>query len=236
MRFKHIVKAANVPLTLFCVFALFSLLYQLFELPEPSRLAEIAQLYFDTYGLYAVFLAAFVEGLFMVNFYFPGSFVIVLGVFFAKGDVEHLVMLGIVISMAWMAVSMVNYYLGRLGFYRVLLFLGKESMVVGMQRWLSRNGRWAIAIAAVHPNFLALGTICFGISRENVLIMMLQIAIALGFWIPFWISVFAVAVTHVDVTDPRQPYYIMSVLLGWAFVSMAREAFGKRADQARNGD
>lgn len=153
-------------------------------LPRPETLVEVARMFFEQYGLIALFVAAFIESLFMVSFYFPGSFVVVLAILVSD---RSFFSLAVIVLIGWASVlsaTIVNYWLGKEGFYRLLLRLGSETVVERMQAWLDKRGHLALFLSAMHPNLLAIATICMGIARAGLRKTLLLSFVALLFWIP----------------------------------------------------
>lgn len=75
-----------------------------------------------------LFAAALLEGLFMVNIYLPGSFVIVLSVYLSDQSLSELAAIATVTWIAFLLASVINYLLGSTGGYRSLLALGRNGL------------------------------------------------------------------------------------------------------------
>ncbi len=166
------------------VFTILMFVREPLGLPGVDTLSDIARGFFERYGLIALYIAAVIESLFMISFYFPGSLVVVLAILVSD---RSLAALGVIVLIGWASVltaTVVNYWLGREGVYRLLLHLGSEESVHEMQAWLAKRGRWAIFLSAVHPNILAITNICMGIARAGLVKSLALSFIAIAFWIP----------------------------------------------------
>ena len=75
----------------------------------------------------------------MLSFYLPGSFVIVLAVIVSDKSIYSLTLLGASSWVGFTIANVCNYYLGRFGYFRVLLFLGKNKLIEDMKKWLDKN-------------------------------------------------------------------------------------------------
>jgi|SRR3989338_6234301 len=158
-------------------------------LPGIDVLADIASGFFERYGLIALYVAAVIESSFVIGFYFPGSLVVILAILVSDRSISAL---GGIVLIGWASVltaTVINYWLGREGFYRLLLKLGSQKSVDDMQLWLERRGRWAIFFSAMHPNILAITNICMGITRAGLLKTLVLSFIAIAFWIPIQVYI-----------------------------------------------
>ncbi len=153
-------------------------------LPGVDTLADIAKGFFDRFGLVALFVAAVIESLFMISFYFPGSLVVILAILVSDRSLSALT---VIVLIGWASVltaTVINYWLGKEGVYRVLLKLGSEESVQTMQRWLEKRGKWAVFLSGVHPNILAITNICMGIAHAGLVRTLALSFVAIAFWIP----------------------------------------------------
>jgi len=179
-------------------------------LPGVDYLADIAKGFFDRYGLITLYVCALIESLFMVSFYFPGSLVVILAILVSD---RSLPALGIIVLIAWASVltaTAINYWLGKEGFYRLLLKFGSKDMLTGMQAWLDRRGRWAVFFSGVHPNVLAITNICMGIARAGFWKTMIYSFVAIAFWIPIQVYILGFVLP-----DPKES----TALLQWIIVA-----------------
>ncbi|MBI1309128.1 MAG: hypothetical protein GC129_04660 [Proteobacteria bacterium] len=160
----HLAQAA-FPLTNAVLLTIFALAAPSLGIPELAELTTTAQTWFAHYGFPILFISAFLEALYMVNFYFPGSLIIVLAVLLSPKTFSALALVTAICWLAFMAANLVNYALGRYGFYRLFNFLGAEDMLRRTSKFLARYGHLTTFLAAFHPNWLALVMVCYGMSR-----------------------------------------------------------------------
>ena len=179
-------------------------------LPGIDALADVAKGFFERYGLVALYVAAVIESLFMISFYFPGSLVVILAILVSDRSIPAL---GAIVLIGWASVlsaTVVNYWLGKEGFYRLLLHFGSEKSIHDMQKWLEKRGRWAIFFSAMHPNILAITNICMGIARAGLLKTLIFSFIAIAFWIPIQVYILGFVLP-----DPHES----TALLQWVIVA-----------------
>lgn len=211
------------------LFAIFTLLYQLLNLPDPERLGQIVQSLYDLYGMVALFIAAFIEAIFMVNIYFPGSFMIVLAVFLSPKTVASLFIIALIAWLGFMLAGFVNYWLGNKGFYKILLFLGKRDIVEKMQAWMKRRGKYAVFLAASHPNVLAITQICMGISRVGIIRNIILSGLTLAFWVPLWTIFFAFISKSAEIAKFPYGWYMMGLFILWGIIAIVLKQIKLRA-------
>lgn len=210
---KKSISAGSIYLALAAAFSIFSLLYSLLNFPPPRDLAAIGRDLYNDYGLVILLLAALLEGVFMVNIYIPGSFVIVLSVFLSDKSIEQLITISMVVWIGFFASSVFNYWLGATGFYKALLLLGKKNTVEKMQSWIEKKGSRAIFMSSIHPNFQAITMVCTGIARHSFFNSLTKSALSLAFWVPVWTIFFSIILKRVDIEDSNGPLYVIILLL-----------------------
>lgn len=208
---KEFLAPGAVPFLFAIAFAAFTLAYQLAGFPPPSEMAEIAKGFYSEYGIATLLVTAFIEGVFMVNVYFPGSFVILLAVFLSTKAFDELSVIAFVSWAGFVAAGQLNYWMGRAGFYKALLKLGKRDSVLKMQEWMDKRGLMALFVAAIHPNFLAISQVCMGISNEGYKRNLLYSAGSLLFWVPIWTVVSALLLKQIDLKDSNQAWYVVAL-------------------------
>ena len=227
---KEFLAPGVIPFALAILFAIASMTYGLLGLPSPAELASMGRDLYLKYGLLVLFAAALLEGLFMVNIYLPGSFVIVLSVYLSDRSVSELAAIAAVTWTAFLLASVVNYLLGSTGGYRSLLALGRKDTIVRMQKWIGKRGRVSHLLTAIHPNIQAVFSVCLGISRFGLARATLRSAIALLLWVPLWTVFFSIALKTVDIQDSRAPLYVIALLV---LIGLAMSIFERLRQQRR---
>jgi membrane protein DedA with SNARE-associated domain len=225
-RFLHALfgfaRPGMMPLFFGLAFLTFAVLYQMLGLPSPAKIiATVRPLYLD-YGPVIIIPAAFVEGAFMVSFYFPGSFVILLSVVLSDRSVISLVEIGLLSLIGFVLANVLNYWIGRVGLYRALLFLGHRDTVERMQEWMVGRELKAILMTSIHPNVVAITVVCGGIARCGLIRTVALSALGLTAWGTAWISLLAIVLPSTSLTGSNQYLYIVGFFLVWALVLMVR--------------
>lgn len=224
-RIVKFISPGLIPLFLGIAFLAFCLLYDFLDLPPPVDIAKVLKEYFDQFGGATILFAAFVEGIFMVNIYFPGSFVIVLAVILADKTFPTLGAIALLTWIGFIVASFVNYFLGKFGFYKPLLILGKKDAIDKTKLWMEKRGAHATFWAAFHPNFLAFVVVTMGVVRVSLHDCLVKTGKALAFWVIFWTGLTASLATHINIEDSNQGWYVVGILFVLAFLLMIKEYF-----------
>lgn len=167
-------------------FIIFGLLYRALGLPEADEFIGLARTYYAQYGYWVVFLAALAEGLLFVNWYLPGSAVAVLGVVFAKENHQSVPLVIFLIMVAFLITAVINYGLGRYGWYRLFLKLGLKQPLENSRTRLEKKGLPIIFTSYIHPNIGALTATSAGIIHANFPRFFLYSTIAYTIWGIIW--------------------------------------------------
>ena len=101
MRAKEILKALTIPLIALLIYFIFYILWLILGFPSQEEIAAGAKELFSKYGLWIVFVGALIEGLLLFGNYFPGGFIIFLGVIAAGKDITRVLQILILVSLAF---------------------------------------------------------------------------------------------------------------------------------------
>jgi membrane protein DedA with SNARE-associated domain len=203
------------PFSICLLLGLFVVVYRLFNLPSPSELTQLIVSWYQSYGLLIVFISAIAESLFMLSIYLPGSLAIVLAVYSLGHSVEYLFLIGLYVSIGFTISNVMNYYLGKYGYYKLLLFFNQNKVIDNMHKQLDKNGLVTIFTSAIHPNFLAVTMVCLGISGINFRKSIFLSILAVMFWVSIWTCVASIVVKEINFQDSNQFLYLVAVFLVW---------------------
>ncbi len=187
--YKEILRKIKVPLFFFIVFFLSYFVWQALHLPDQSEILVTAQKYFQEYGLIVVFLSAIIEALLLVGLYYPGGLVILLGVIFAGPNPLVVALTVSVVTLGMFAGYIINFFLGKYGWYKLLLRLGLAEEIQRAQGKLNKNGATAIILSNWHPNFGSIMATAAGILHFPLLKFLSISFFSSLAWNIFWGSV-----------------------------------------------
>lgn len=223
-----IIKPGIIPLILAISYILFIFCYRLLGLPSPETLGKLFSHLLTEYGTPILIVASLIEGVFMISFYFPGSFVILLSILVSDKSIKSILFICIYSLVGFLMSNIINYFLGLFGYYKALLFLGKGDTVKKMEIWLSKNKYKTLFFASVHPNILSFAFVSCGIAKQKSLPLFVFSLFSLSFWISLWVIIFLPLLKIVNIQDPNQAWYIVILLLVWSIVLIGRELIRKK--------
>ncbi len=162
-----------------------ALIWKWLDLPPEEELIDLVSGWIDTYGLQLVFLGSFLEALLLVGLYFPGSLVIFLGVGLASSSTEAFVSV-LAVSAGMFGGYLLNYMLGRYGWYRVLLRLGLRPGIERAQHKMQQSDVRYIFYTFWNPGLAAFTTTAAGILQQPPKRFFYLCVAAIVVWNTFW--------------------------------------------------
>ncbi len=178
---KHYLKLIALPVLLLVIFTAINFFWRLFSLPSPEELLILARGWFDLYGLPIVFFSSILEGTFLLGGYFPGAFVIVVGVILAD-TISEAVSVVAVAALGFMFSHTFNYILGRYGWYQILAKFGLKAAMQEAEMKLKNRGPFAILASYWMPSLAALTDTAAGIMKMPFRIFALYSFISTILW------------------------------------------------------
>jgi membrane protein DedA with SNARE-associated domain len=206
-------KKALLPLTVLAVFMVFYVAWRFFGLPPEEELIQIASGYFDRYGLWLLLASSIVEGLVLVGWYYPGSLVIFLGVILAGPDVSKVVLAVGTISIGLLISYIGNFFLGKHGWYKLLLKFGLKEALDDAKHRVKQHGLLAIFMSYWQPNLAALVATSAGILDFSFKKFLLYSIPAVMIWNTFWgVLVYVVGEKALDFVGIR---FVLLIIFAW---------------------
>lgn len=200
---------------LIVVFGLFTLIYNLVGGPQPNEILLIAKGYIEEHGALVVLFAAFIEGILGINWYFPGSAVLILGVSLTHGNPVRAIELVALISLGFFVAALLNYILGYTLWYKGLGFLGVTRPLKRAQAWFDRRRLVAIYVSFFHPNAGALIATSCGIRHYSTKWFAFHAAVAIMIWNVLWgLIVYHIGFELQRLMDLRLALPLLAVLGG----------------------
>jgi len=179
-------KAAALPLILLAMVAALYAAWLLIDVPSEQQLMPIARGYFERYGLWTVFVAAILEGLVVIGWYFPGVFIIVFALLLSGHNISRLAevvtsaLLGLCVAYA------INYLAGRFGWYRLLIAFGLKEPLEKARARLNKYGLPAVFTTYWQINLASVLSTAAGVLRFPFLRFVLLSCLAAALWLCFW--------------------------------------------------
>jgi membrane protein DedA with SNARE-associated domain len=185
-----------------------------FGLPDDQDLVTNAlKGYILQYGFTVSIIGAFLEGLLLVGWYFPGSFIIFLTVILA-GSVENTIISVVVVTLGMYSAYVVNYLLGKYGWYKVLAKFGLEGAIIESAEKLKTYGTRAIFMTFWQPGLASFTATAAGVIQYPFPRFLIEAAVSVCIWNAFWGTV-AYFVGEQILKMLFNWYFIGVMLVGW---------------------
>src|SRR3989344_4441336 len=159
---RHYLRLLSVPLALLAVYISLFIVWEMFDLPATQELGRMVKGWFNAYGLPALFVSAIIEGALLVGSYFPGVFVIFIGITLADSIPEAIAVMTVATIGLYIA-HCLNYMLGKHGWYRLFVKFGLKSAIEQAQGKLVKRGPIAMFSSYWLPSAGALTDTAAGI-------------------------------------------------------------------------
>ena len=183
---KEFFKYAIIPIVILSIFAVCTTIYQYLNLPSFNEIVEFAKSSYAQYGYWVVFLGAVGEGILFANWYLPGSGVVVMSVVFAKDNGMSVFWVVNCITLGFLLTAILNYALGRYGWYKLLLKFGLKDALESAKKRTEKHGLKIIFGTYFHPNLGSLIATSAGILQLSFKKFFTYSLLALLVWNAFW--------------------------------------------------
>jgi membrane protein DedA with SNARE-associated domain len=183
---RRIVRIIALPLAVLGVFALLYAVWVALDLPPEETIVEIAGSYLDRYGIVIVLLSAYLEGLVLVGWYFPGTLVIIFALVLAGPDSARVAQVAGVAGFGLFCAYVTNFLAGKYGWYRLLLAFGLREPLENAQKRLARYGLSAIVTTYWQANLASCISTAAGILQFPIGRFLILSFVAEAFWVSFW--------------------------------------------------
>ncbi|MBI2632472.1 VTT domain-containing protein [Candidatus Pacearchaeota archaeon] len=185
-KLKENLRLLTIPLILIGVYLSMVLIWKLFSFPPSEELVIIVTDFFNKYGLWIVFVSALIEGFLLLGLYFPGGFVIFLGVISSAGNFLRAVEVVSVVSIAFFISYILNYVIGKYGWYKLFLKFGLKKSLDNAQTRLNKYGLRAIIFSYWEPNLASITATAAGVLKLSIKKFVIYSLIGIVVWNTFW--------------------------------------------------
>lgn len=215
-KLKKFLSIIAIPLSLLIVYLTVILLWKAFGLPPQTELIEIIKKFFNDYGLIVVFVGALIEGFLLLGQYFPGGFIIFLGVITAGHDIPRVIGVVATVSVSFAISYYLNYLAGKHGWYRLFVKFGLKDSLEKSKAKLNRHALKAILGSYWEPNLASITATAAGVLQIPVKKFLIHSVIGIAVWNTFWgIFVFILGDTALKLAGQK---YIISIFLIWIVI------------------
>lgn len=204
------------PLIASCVLFSLYLVWSTLDLPEKGELILILKDYIARYGLWLVFIGSFLEALLLIGWYFPGSSLIFLSVILAPSPL-HAILSVAIVTLGLFCGYTINFFLGKYGWYRLLVFFGIKKQVIEAKEKLTKHGLKAVFLSYWNPGLASFTSTAAGVLQFKPSRFLLYSLMAVSLWDAFWGTVAYNLGEKVFDTILTWPF-IISIILVWAVI------------------
>ena len=210
---RKLLKVIALPLVFLGIFVSLYLIWIVLELPPEKELVSIAKGYFDKYGLVTVFVSAIFEGLLLIGWYFPGTFVVVLALLLAGNNVLQVAEIAALAVAGLVVAYTVNYIVGKYGWYQLFIAFGLREPLEKAKLRLTKYGLSAIFTTYWQINLASLVSTAAGILQFSFFKFLTYSAVAAACWMTFWSSlIFVSGQAALALVNLR---FIVLAIIGW---------------------
>ncbi len=174
------------PVFFLLILFIFNFVWKHFNLPNQDDLIKHIQNFFLTYGLWVIFISSILESMLFIGWYFPGSLVIFLGVAATSGHPLLAVKTVIAVCFGMLTGYTVNYFLGKYGWYKILIKFGFKDELLKIERKLQTKGMFASFFLYIMPGFGSLLSTAFGVLKFSFTKFLLFTGLMVVFWDTLW--------------------------------------------------
>lgn len=232
---NYYLKLLYLPLTALVVIVSMYAVWELFNLPPAQELALQVEGLFDRYGLPILFLSSLVEGMLLVGGYFPGQFVIILGVAISDSPAEAIVT--VLVAMAGLYIAhILNYFLGKYGWYRLLTRCGFMSSIENAKGKVMKGEFVSLLSTYFMSSVAAIVDTAAGILQMPVRKFLLYSFVALAFWATLvGTLVYVIGENVVTLVSPGGDglLSLIAIIAIWAAIIVAIDWFVGRHSQRK---
>jgi membrane protein DedA with SNARE-associated domain len=222
---RYVKKQGQFFLVTFFVVSVLAAVDFIFNVSIVEDLLVLVKEFYAKWGLLFIFVASMIEGALFINWYFPGSTIVLIGALLARAGLMPFWSLGVVAYLGFLFAFLFDYVLGRYGFHKILIRWGPFSERVDAgARALQKRAISTFFIWYFHPqsgNFVATAA---GVLHYPFFKFFALNAGALFFWISFWLGlVYIFGSIILYIIDNYFAVFILLALSAWLITGYIKE-------------
>jgi len=224
---KEAIKLLSVPLVLVVIYLVMYAVWRILGLPDDEHLLVIVREWFSRYGLWIVFISALIEGFLLLGQYFPGGFIIFLGVISAGNDISRATGVVLIVCLSFFISYSLNYLVGKYGWYILLAKFGLAGSIEKSREKLIKQGLNAIFFSYWEPNLASLTATAAGILNVPFKKFSFYSAAGILLWNIFWGTlVFTLGESALKIVGLK---YVLFIFFVWvAIILFKKYVFDKK--------
>ena len=228
LKTKEIIALLSVPLLLMFVYSLMYIFWKVFNLPTNEELLIITKAWFAEYGLLVVFIGAIIEGFLLLGQYFPGGFIIFLGVISAD-NIPRAVEVVLIVCISFFISYTLNYWVGKYGWYKLLNRFGLANSIEKSKDKILKQGMNSVFFTYWEPNLASLTATAAGILQIPLKKFLMYSATGIILWNIFWGTlVYNLKESALKIMSLK---YVAIIFLVWISIILIKNYWQKRKEQ-----
>ncbi|MBI2451621.1 VTT domain-containing protein [Candidatus Pacearchaeota archaeon] len=231
MKTKEVLRLLAIPLVIAAVYFLVLFLWGSFDLPNAEETIQWISFYFDRHGLMVVFITALIEGFLVIGQYFPGGFIIFLGIIAAGKNVIRVIEITLIISVAFFIAYYGNYIVGKHGWHRILTKLGFKRSLDRAKIRVRKHELKAIMFSYWDPNLSSIIATAAGILHVATKKFLLYSAIGIVVWNTFWsVLIYNLGQAALELAGAK---YVIFMLSAWIIIILVTSYLKSKKEKER---
>ncbi len=233
---KYYGRLLALPLFFTALFTSLFIVWEIFNLPPEDVMTEMLRSQFESHGLPILLLSSIIEGMLLIGNYFPGVFVIFLGVIISKNIPEAILAVSI-ITAGLLVAHVGNYLLGKHGWYRLLVKFGLKSSIEIAREDLIKRGPVAILASYWLPSAGALTDTAAGIIGMPFRAFLVYSIFSTVFWniiAGFLVYTFKDFALQAATPGKTGMYIMYGLLMTWAIILIMVDVYRRHATRKEN--
>lgn len=226
IKIKEILKLLSIPLVLMLIYISMNIVWRLFNMPTNDELLLIVKVWFSDYGLWIVFIGALIEGFLLIGQYFPGGFIIFLGVISAGKDMLRATEVVLIVCVAFFISYTLNYLMGKYGWYKLLVKFGLSDSLERSKDKIIKQGLNAVFFSYWEPNLASITATAAGILHVPLRKFLIYSALGIILWNVFWgVLVYSLGESALKIVGLK---YVVIIFIVWSGVIVIKHFLTKK--------
>ncbi len=182
---KDLLVSTWLPSTLLLVYVAFTLFLR-DVLPSTDEIVHGFTHLFSKFGYEIIFVGAFLEAALIIDFFVPGSSIVLVGAYFAStGLLSYPIFFVVSLAGFTLGYSM-DYLLGYYGWSDILTKFGMKGQLDKARARLKRMGGKSFFIGYFHPDLASFFAMAAGVVKMDIKEFLVYNFLAGSVWLLFW--------------------------------------------------
>lgn len=217
---KEILKLISIPLILVLIYLSMYVVWSILKLPTDDEMLLIVKGWFLNYGLWIVFVGAIIEGFLLIGQYFPGGFIIFLGVISAGDDTLLATKVVSIVCVSFFIAYSLNYLIGRYGWYRLFKKFGLADSVEKSKDKILKQGLNVIFFSYWEPNLASITATAAGVLKVSFKKFTLYSTVGIVLWNIFWGAlVYSLGESALKITGFK---WVLTIFGAWIIIILIK--------------